>query len=257
MGIQYLLVLLVALLPAVSARAAPDFSDRLQLEKIHGPKEVKVIRAAGAREQFLSQGDSVFVGDEIQSAAGQIVELSAWDKSAWKIAPLSRLKIESRKPDRKSLFYWTMNLLQGGMWGKVTKDAKEKDGFRLKVKTRYSSMGIRGTEYLVSGNESLSSLDVIEGVVWWGKNVEFPPGSYKEVRAGQHAEMGPEGKVVLHGSKGDLAALAKAYGVVPGEDGIGPQEIHFTKEQCRDQGKGWKATDGSNMGECTSEGDKQ
>lgn len=250
---KLLILLLVSSLPAW---AGPDFSDRLQLEKVYGPKEVKVVRAVGKKEATLSQGDAVFVGDEIHTAAGQIVELSAWDKSAWKVAPNSRLKLESRKPDKKTLFYWTMNLVKGGMWGKVEKEAADKNGFRLKVKTKFASMGIRGTEYLVSGDEKLSSLDVLEGVVWWGKSAEFEPGSYKEVKAGQHAEMGPDGKVTLHSSQGDVPTLAKRYGVVPGETqepAREPQSI----DSCKAQGKGWKAVSGSALGECTNEGDNE
>lgn len=255
MGVLHAILLSAA---AASAWAGPDFSDRLQLEKVYGPKEVKVVRAVGARETYLGQGDAVFVGDEIQTAAGQIVELSAWDKSAWKVAPLSRLKLESRKPDKKSLFYWTMDLVRGSMWGKVTKEGAEKDAFRLKVKTKFASMGVRGTEYLVGGDDKLSTLDVLEGAVWWGKDPAFPAGSYKEVRAGQHAEMGPDGKVTVHSSEGDVPALARRYGVVPGEDGApSAKEPPATKEQCKARGRGWKATDGSNLGECSDEGDKE
>lgn len=246
---------------ATTAWAGPDFSDRLQLEKVYGPKEVKVVRAAGARETYVGQGDAVFVGDEIHTAAGQIVELSAWDKSAWKIAPLSRLRLESRKPDKKSLFYWTMDLVRGNMWGKVTKEgSSDKDAFRLKVKTRFATMGVRGTEYLVGGDEKLSTLDVLEGAVWWGKDPAFAAGTYKEVRAGQHAEMGADGKVTLHSSEGDVPALAKRYGVVPGENGADAPSVKeppATKELCKAKGRGWKATDGSNLGECSDEGDKE
>jgi hypothetical protein len=250
-------MLILLLLSSLPAWAGPDFSDRLQLEKVYGPKAVKVVRAVGNKETSLYQGDAVFVGDEIHTAAGQIVELSAWDKSAWKVAPNSRLKLESRKPDKKTLFYWTMNLVKGGMWGKVEKEAADKNGFRLKVKTKYASMGIRGTEYLLSGDDKLSSLDVLEGVVWWGGSAEFEPGSYKEVKAGQHAEMGPDGKVNIHSSQGDVPTLAKRYGVVPADAQESAGGLHSI-DSCKAQGKGWKAVSGSSsLGECTNEGDNE
>lgn len=232
------------------AQAAPELSDRIRVEKVHGPKEVQVIRSVGNKEESATAGDMLFIGDTVITAPGQIVQLSAFDKSSWAVAPNSRLKLESRKPDSKSLFYWTFNLVKGAMWGEVPKAETAKDGFRLKVKTKYAAMGIRGTEYLLGGDESLSTLEVLEGTVWWGKSADFAEGSYKEVKAGQHAEMGPDGKVTVHSSSGDKAALAKLYGVVPGQNGGSPAAKQSTREECSAQGLGWKSGNGSNKGEC-------
>lgn len=258
MGMLSAILLLAA--TAASFAGRPELSDRLQLERVHGPKEVKVIRAAGARETFLTQGDALFVGDEIRTTAGQVVEISAWDKSAWKVAPLSSLKLESRKPDQNSGSYWVMDLVKGGMWGKVAKEnSGQKEGYKLKVKTKHATMGVRGTEYLVGGDQKLSTLDVLEGTVWWGKDPAFAAGTYREVKAGQHAEMGPDGKVNLHSSEGDVPTLAKRYGVVPEEEGGGAaaRPAPVSKQVCTEKGKGWKSIDGSNLGECIDEGEKE
>jgi len=243
------MVKLLFLLFLPCAFAAPELSDRIRVEKVHGPKELKVIRGAGMKEEAASAGDMLFVGDTVITAVGQIVELSAFDQSRWAVAPGSRLKLESRKPDAKSLFYWTFNLISGAMWGEVPKESAPKDSFRLKVKTKFASMGIRGTEYLLGGDEKLSTLEVLEGTVWWGKSLDFAPGSYREVKAGQHAEMGPDGKITVHSSRGDKTALAKRYGVVPGheEAEVRPQA---TMEECLVKGKGWKSGSGSRIGEC-------
>jgi|GEM_PF-6264153 len=232
------------------AQALPELSDRIRVEKVHGPKDVQVIRAAGGKEENVNAGDMLFVGDTVITVPGQIVQLSAFDKSSWAIAPGTRLKLESRKPDAKSLFYWTFNLVKGAMWGEVPKAENAKDGFRLKVKTKHAAMGIRGTEYLLGGDEKLSTLDVLDGTVWWGKSADFAEGSYKEVKAGQHAEMGPDGNVTVHSSSGDKEALAKHYGVVPGQVSGTPAPKQSTREECTAQGLGWKSANGSNKGEC-------
>jgi hypothetical protein len=240
----------------VPAVAAPELSDRIRVEKVHGPQDLRVIRAAGNKEEIVGTGDMLYVGDQVITAPGQVVMLSAFDKSSWAVAPGSRLKLESRKPDAKSLFFWTFNLSSGAMWGEVPKAENAKEGFRLKVKTKFAAMGIRGTEYLLGGDEKLSTLEVLEGTVWWGKSADFAEGSYKEVKAGQHAEMGSDGKITVHSSSGDKAELAKRYGVVPGAASGAPEaKKHSTLEECTAKGKGWKSGDGSRLGECFEKGE--
>ncbi len=236
------------LLPLTSL-AAPEISNRILLEKVHGPKDVSVIRAAGNKSETLGVGDALFEGDTIITAVGQIVELSAYDHSTWKIAPKTRLKLESRKPEKKTLFYWTFQLVAGSMWGEVPKVQGGGDSFRLKVKTKTAALGIRGTEYLLGGDEKLSTLDVLEGTVWWGKNAEFAEGTYKEVHAGEHAEMGLDGKIQVNKSTGDKSALAKQYGLVP-EDNKTTSKPSATRDECMQKGKGWRSINGSSLGEC-------
>ncbi len=233
--------------------AAPELSDRILVEKLHGLKELKVIRAAGGREEAAKEGDALFVGDSIVTAKGQIAQLSAFDKSSWAIAPESRLKLESRKPDQRSLFFWTFDLVKGSMWGEVAKPEPGKDpekvGFRLKTKTKFASMGVRGTEYLLGGDEKLSTLDVLEGSVWWGRSADFAEGTFREVKAGEHAEMGPKGEATVRASAGDKAVLARLYGVVPGENAV-PAEKARSMLDCIARGKGWVSGNGSSHGEC-------
>ncbi len=243
--------LLFQLYPLPSpALAAPEISNRITVEKVHGPREVAVTRAVGNKTESVGTGAELFEGDTVSTAGGQIVELAAYDGSAWKIAPDSRLKLESRKPDKKTIFYWTMQLAAGSMWGAVPKGPGDGDSFRLKVKSKTSAMGIRGTEYLYGGDEKLSTLDVLEGTVWFGKDAAFAEGTYKEVHAGQHAEMGADGKIQVQPSMGDKAALAKRYGVLPSAGADAAPAASATREQCLQKGKGWKSKDGSSLGEC-------
>ncbi len=234
---------------SLSAMAAPEISNRIQLEKVHGPREVSVIRAVGNKAETVGAGSVLFVGDTVVTSAGQIVELSAYDGSAWKIAPRTRLKLEARTPDKKSLSYWTFQLVTGSMWGQVPKDPSAGDSFRLKVKTKSAAMGIRGTEYLLGGDEKLSTLDVLEGTVWWGKSAEFAEGTYKEVHAGEHAEMGTGGEIQVRSSASDKSTLAKHYGLGPSQAETDPK-ASATREECFSKGMGWRSRDGLPLGEC-------
>ncbi len=240
-----------------SSLSAADLNDRIRIEKVHGNlKSFKVQRTAGGKEEQVSVGDVLYVGETVNTEPGQVVELSAFDGSAWAVAPGTKLKLESRKADAKSLYHWTFNLVRGSMWGEVPKkEGAPKDNFRLKTKAKFASMGIRGTEYLMGGTDKLTTVDVLEGTVWFGKNPEFPAGSYKEVRAGQHAEMGSDGKITVHSSNGDKGVLAKKYGVVPGYvESEQPEE--GTLEECKAKGKGWRSTEGGKKnGICFEKGE--
>lgn len=226
------------------ALAAPDTSDRLEINDVVGPPTVKVIRAGrAAKEENVRKGEILFVGDQVEVAPRQIVGLAAYDRSLWKLAPGTRFKVEARKPDRQNFSYWSFRVITGAMWGKVTKIENGKDGFRLKVHTPSAAMGVRGTEYLMNG----SGVDVLEGKVWWGKSAGFEPGSYREVTAGQHAEISAGGEIRVTPSQGDKGKLVKDYGLVVEDDQAQPTAPH-SAQQCAELGLGWRS--GAHGGEC-------
>ncbi|HEY8278711.1 MAG TPA: FecR family protein [Bdellovibrionota bacterium] len=240
------------------AAAAPETSDRLRISEVNGPKEVKVVRAVGAREEYAGAGTLLFVGDEIITASGQIVGVESYDGSKWKIAPNTKLKLEARKPEKESYSFWVLNVFAGALWGEVPKSTDGKNGMRLKIHTKNAAMGIRGTEYLLEGDDKHSAIDVLEGTVWWGKSIDFAPGTYREVSAGEHAEMTADGKISVSKSEGDKGALAVRYGVaVPGPISEGDAKPVPKKSQstgdCWAKGKGWKDPDGSKLGDCDPE----
>jgi hypothetical protein len=133
------------------------------------------------------------------------------------------------------------------MWGKVKKEADVKEGFRLKVRTKMAALGIRGTEYLLEGDETHSGIDVLEGTVWWGTDPNFTPGSFKAISAGSHGEIGAGGQVTVTETKGDSAKLLHAYGLDLGEE---IREAPATAADCLARGKGWRSDNGSSVGEC-------
>src|SRR4051812_24827790 len=121
---------IVALLFPILLQASLT-SDRIEITEVVGPPKVVVVRGKKT-EESVGKGAEIFVGDEIRSAAKQIVSLRAYDGSQWKVAPETNLKIEKRVPEDKSLFYWVFGIIRGSLWGKVSPQEK-KDAFRLKV----------------------------------------------------------------------------------------------------------------------------
>ncbi len=241
---------------AINGNSAPSSSDRVEILEVSGPRELKVIRGAGAREQLLKEGEMLFVGDELFTAKDQIASLIAYDGTKWKIAPSTRLKLEARKPEKQNFFYWVLQITSGSMWGKVPKGADGKDAFRLKVHTKSAALGIRGTEYLIRGGDELSNVDVLEGTVWWGTSLGFDVGTYKTVTAGQHAEVGADRKITVGASIPDKTALLVTYGLLPSAGIEGETENgkkSGSSEECLARGKGWKSNDGSKAGECVNE----
>jgi hypothetical protein len=235
-----------------NAAAAADLSDRIAITQVIGPPDVKVIHAAGQREENLHRGDNLFVGDEVRVAPKQLVHLTSHDDAEYKLAPGSSFKIESRKPDKQTLSFWTFQILEGAMFGSVIHQG-DKDGYRLKVKTPTAALGVRGTRFLVlvEKDKKLSSTDVLEGKVWWGTDLAFPAGSYREISAHHHGEVGADGRVSLSDSKGEEAKLLRDYGFVLGEEGKATQ--HGSAQECATRGLGWRSGDGSNGGECFKE----
>lgn len=247
-------ILALLLFPLIANAAPPSASDRLALKEILGSPDVKVLRQGKTeRSETVQRGAELFVGDVVETAARQVLTLEAFDGSLWKVAPGSSLKIEARVPQKKDFFHWTFAMEKGAMWGKV-EPRKDADGFRLKVKTRNAAMGVRGTEYLIETKEGFTGLDVIEGTVWFGNSSGFQKGTYVEVKAGEHAEIGPDGHpkpatpTTLKGS-----ALPEKYGLgAPAPEKEGSRKP-VTPEDCRAQGKGWQSKDGSSThGECVN-----
>ncbi|MGZ3653631.1 MAG: FecR domain-containing protein [Bdellovibrionota bacterium] len=235
---------------AARAIAAPALSDRIQISEVVGPKDVKVVRAVGGKEVTLHNGEDLFVGDTLSVAPKQIVGITAYDGSQWKLAPGTVFKAEARKADKATQSFWAFQLIKGSMWGKVKKEAEPKDGFRLKVRTKTAALGIRGTEYLLEGDDTRSGMDVLEGTVWWGNDPAFAPGTYQEITAGHHGEVGVDGKVVVSDTKEDVPALKKKYGLTISADAQSGAAAAGTTAQCLALGKGWKSKDGSSQGEC-------
>ena len=228
---------------AAVAFAGPATSDRIQVTKVLGPPDVQVKRRSG--NQIVHVGDDLIEGDEVTVAERQLVSLAGYDGSLWKLAPGTRFVAEARKSDKATSAYWSFAVTKGAMWGKVTKNIEVKDGFRLKVRTKAAALGIRGTEYVLDGGEN--HVDVLEGTVWWGTDLNFAAGTYKAITAGSHGEVGEGGHITVIESKGDAAKILHDYRIELAEEA---KKTPGTAAECLARGKGWRSENGSSVGEC-------
>lgn len=201
---------LIALLLALPLFAAPLPLDALRIAEVLGSeKEVKVL--SGGTEKKMAAGLLVKQGDELQTAEGQTVTLSATDGSLFRIAPRTTFRIDGRRQEGSGAVAWIFHLVKGAFLGTVEKDARAKDTFRLKVKSKFAALGVRGTKFLMKEEGALAQVDVLEGTVWWGTSSAFVPGEYKTVSAGQHAETDASGKTTVSPSAG-TDELLEGYG---------------------------------------------
>ena len=236
------------------AWALPSTSDRISIDNVVGPSAVKIIRRTGKEEQ-KSVGDELFLGDTIETTAKQIVSLQSYDGSVWKIAPETSIKLESRQPESNNFSYWIFSMVKGSLWGKVN-PGSDKESYKVKIKTKTAAIGIRGTEYLMQGNDAEAEVDVLEGKVWWGPSEKFEPGSFIEVKAGEHAELRNKtiSKPIPTIQKGQ--DLLRKYRLALDEDrktANGEVQGVSSIEDCHHRGMGWKNKNGSRLGECYRE----
>jgi hypothetical protein len=233
-----------------AAQAAPELRDRFQITEVKGRPDVKVIRGAGKREEILRRGDNVFSGDLLEAGTEQLVEISSYDGSIWYLAPGTQIKADSLEPGAKSPAYRTFRLLRGALHGKVPKRNSLKQGLeppRIKILLKAAALGVQGAEFVVTGGDKISTVDVLEGKVWWGRDENLPSSSSKEVTAGFHAELGADGRIRIIETKGDRAKLLRDYGLSI-EDGT--STIYGSARHCAALGLGWRGGAGSIEGEC-------
>lgn len=243
-----MIIILTTIFSSTFAVAAPSASDRIEIREVFGPKEVKVL--INNKEKILYVGDEVFLGNTIETKAKQIVQLEAFDKSQWKVAPETTLKLEKRLAEKKTLSYWVFGLVKGYLWGKVTPHP-DKEGFRQKIITKSAAMGIRGTEYLLAGDQN-SEVDVLEGKVWWGSSDGFEEGTYQEVKAGEHAEaIAREIKKPVPSTLKGNDLLNKYHLVLSEADLAEAAKMNErSPEDCHVRAEGWKSKDGTSRGKC-------
>lgn len=239
---------MITLLFCLIAYAAPASSDRVQIKEVFGAREVKVL--LNNKEKTLFVGDELFLGNTVETKAKQIVVLEGFDRSQWKVAPETTLKLEKRLSEKKTISYWVFNLVKGNLFGQVTPQP-DKDGFRQKVITKNAALGIRGTKYLLSSDQN-SELDVLEGSVWWGTSPEFEANSYVEVKAGEHSEVqNKEVKKPVPSSLNGDDLLNKYHFVLSQADIEETAKANVkSPNDCRVHAQGWKSKDGTNRGEC-------
>ena len=111
----------------------------------------------------LQENGSLYVGDTIVTAAGASVILNFQDDTQMALGPESRFKIDEFHSDKQkpSIFSMVMGALRAKVSKSVNGDVK------AVIKTRSSTMGVRGTDFQVIYNNTnqMTSLVTYEGAV--------------------------------------------------------------------------------------------
>lgn len=124
-----------------------------------------VIGASG-QTVLAHKGESIRVGDSIETGAGGHVHLRFVDGGRVSVRPASRLKIESYaySSDRPALSAIKFRLDEGvvrsitGSWGEAARD-------RFRLNTPMAAIGVKGTDFIVNSNSATTSVAVYSGAV--------------------------------------------------------------------------------------------
>ena len=105
----------------------------------------------------LKKGAWVTEGSKIKTSPKSFAKLLFNDKSQVIVGPKSEMQIASFKKGSAGV----LNLLNGQIRAKVKKSYKSQDKNKMLIQTRTASMGVRGTEFLVTYNKINSVSNVL------------------------------------------------------------------------------------------------
>ena len=134
---------------------------------------VTVTPVGGAAANAVKEGDAVYAGDTVATAAGARLELALESGSVLRIGESSRLTLGESTPQKA----FSARLLLGNVWAKVHKLLSAET---FHIETENAVAGVRGTEFRVEVSPGQDDLvRVYEGVVQvdgrdgkWSQRVE-------------------------------------------------------------------------------------
>lgn len=117
--------------------------------------KIKFIKGrAKVNQAFLKKTSELKYGDVIKTGANSLVILQLGNYSNVKINELSSVKIQPPKQTKSGKKRRGIILKAGSVFVNAAQKALKKDGSTLVVKTKFASMGVRGTEFFVSYSTS-------------------------------------------------------------------------------------------------------
>lgn len=134
------------------AYSADDFATAKQ---VRGVVELQADASSRATLQVLHAGDKIPLGYAVTTAPNALLIFTLPDASLVKVNPNSQVRVESAGKQN------TLELLRGGVFSQVQKhDAQEagsKPTNHFRIKTKAAVMGVRGTEFFTSLEETSPS----------------------------------------------------------------------------------------------------
>lgn len=148
--------------PQVSA--APAAMGYGKISSIDGSKTVQVKRGDKTRE--VARGGELTPGDQIVTQKNETVAVSCPDGTVLIVGGSGELKVTESKDAQRST-----EVVKGTIRAIVSKVSKEQQTkpkkFRFIIKTSVATLGVRGTDFIVSANAdtSVSEFHTLEGTV--------------------------------------------------------------------------------------------
>lgn len=125
---------------------------RGSIDRVINAVQVDQSTDSSRKWEKATQGQEIFVGNNIRTGLRSVAEIKYDDGTATRIGSRSSITVSDRK----------LKLKRGYMWGKVDKNKTK----GLKIFTSSAVASIIGTEFFIeSGDNDLSTLVVLEGTV--------------------------------------------------------------------------------------------
>jgi hypothetical protein len=127
--------------------------------------EARVVRKNGNVEA-LRRGDSIQVGDRIETAANGQVHLRFIDNGAISVRPESALEVQAYRYDVAQPRNNEVRLhVERGTSRSISGQATELDKNRFRLNTPIAAIGVRGTDFIVQSSDSGMRATVVEGAI--------------------------------------------------------------------------------------------
>jgi hypothetical protein len=154
-----LIILFLVLLLSVPLLS---FAKVAKVKKLRG--KVYILSKDKKLKTFIKKNQWIDEGVDIHTERGSFVQLLFLDKSVINIAPKSNMVVSQYKSGKPGI----VNLLNGKIRSKVTKDVLKRDKNKLFIKTPTAAMGVRGTDFQIIYNKENknTSLVTFSGNVW-------------------------------------------------------------------------------------------
>jgi hypothetical protein len=155
-----MLILLLLLLTTPSFANEPDACSAALVEELEGTG-AKLKHEDGTEEALLEEA-AVAVGDTLETDASTSVDLTLCDGTEIRVGNNSTYKLESADKGN-----WAWELAKGYIRAKLYSDPNS-DRVRFRVTTPTSTLGVRGTEFILEEKEEGGTVHTLEGEVLYG-----------------------------------------------------------------------------------------
>jgi len=133
----------------------------IHVAQIEGRGIVKIRRARGT-EIIAAVGDKLSPGDKIVTDGESTVDLNLNDGTLIRVGLNTDYTVEAIEEEKPGLWSWSFGMVSGSIRALVEK-SKQKGFVKFKVNTPSGTMGVRGTEILLTERDDTLELTTLHG----------------------------------------------------------------------------------------------